>query len=86
MLSAVEVELSVFKVVPQKSIPTQICQLILYIRHSEGEVIGFVRELTYAKRLCKHILGDKVGLQIPWPLVGCVLSAVEAEFDGLCSS
>ena len=34
------------EVVWQKSIPTQICLIILYISHSEGCVDGFVGELT----------------------------------------
>jgi len=42
---------SVFEVVLQKSIPTQICQLILYISKSKGYVDGFVGQLTSAKRL-----------------------------------
>ena len=42
---------SVFQVVLQKSIPTQIRQLILYIRNSKGWVDRFVRGLTSAKRL-----------------------------------
>ena len=39
---------SVDEVVLPKSIPTQICQLILYNSNSEGYVDGFVGELTYA--------------------------------------
>ena len=40
---------SVYKVVLQKSIPTQIRQLILYISDDEGYVDEFVGELTFAK-------------------------------------
>jgi len=47
---------SVYKVVSQKSIPTQIRQLIFYISNSKEYVDGFVRELTFAKRLYKHFL------------------------------
>ena len=36
----------IFEVVSQKSIPTQICQLILYISNSRRYVDGFVGELT----------------------------------------
>ena len=43
-----------FEVVSQKSIPTQIRQLILYISNSKGWVDGFVGELTSAKRIQKH--------------------------------
>ena len=39
-----------FKVVLQKSIPTQIRQLILYITYSKGCLDGFVGESTSAKR------------------------------------
>ena len=42
---------SVLKVVLQKAIPTQICQLILYISNSKGYADEFVGELTSAKRL-----------------------------------
>ena len=45
---------SVFKVVLQKSIPTQIRQRVLYISNSKGYVDGFVEELPSAKRLYKH--------------------------------
>ena len=38
---------SVFKFVLQKSIPTQIRQLILYIRNSEEYVDDLVGELTF---------------------------------------
>ena len=41
----------VFKVILQKSIPTQIRQLILYICNSEGKVDGLVGELTSAQQL-----------------------------------
>ena len=44
---------SFFEVVWQKSIPTQIRQLILYISNE------FVWELTFTKRLLKHVLWDK---------------------------
>ena len=47
---------SVFNVVLQKSIPTQIRKLILYISMSEERVDEFMRELTSAKRLCKHLV------------------------------
>ena len=47
---------SVFEVVLQKSIPTQIRQLILHISYSKVEVVGFVGELTSAKRLEKHFV------------------------------
>ena len=50
---------SVFEVVVQKSIQTQIRQLILYISRSTEQFDGFVRELTFAKRLCEHSLWDK---------------------------
>jgi len=40
---------SVYQVVLQNSIPTQIRQLIIYIRNSKGLVDGFVGELTSAK-------------------------------------
>ena len=43
---------SVFEVVLQKSILTQIRQLILYMSNSKGQVDGFVGKLTSAKRLC----------------------------------
>ena len=44
---------SVLKVVLQKSIYTQIRQLVVYISHSRGQVEEFVGELTSAKRLHK---------------------------------
>jgi len=47
---------SVFKVVLRKPIPTQIRQLVLYISNSKEYVDGFVRELTFAKRLQKHFV------------------------------
>ena len=47
----------------QKSIPTQIRQLILYISNSEGYVDGFVGEWTCAKRLEKHCVRFKCPLQ-----------------------
>ena len=42
---------SVYQVVLQKSIPTKIRPLILYINNSKGYVDGFVGKLTSAKRL-----------------------------------
>ena len=39
---------NVFKVVLQKSIPTQIRQLFIHIINSKGYVDGFVGELTFA--------------------------------------
>jgi len=51
---------SVYKVVLQNSVPAQICQRILYISNNKGQVDGFVRELTCAKRLYKHFMCDKV--------------------------
>ena len=50
---------SVFKVVLQNSIPTQIHQLIPFIHNSEGQVDGFVGVLTSAKRLEKYFVRDK---------------------------
>ena len=44
----------VFRVVLQKSIPTQIRQLILYARNSKGRADGFGGGVTSAKRLQKH--------------------------------
>ena len=41
------------------SIHTQICQLNLYLRSSEGKVDGFVGGLTSAKWLQKHCVWDK---------------------------
>ena len=49
----------------QKSIPTQICQLVLYIGNSKGQVVGFVEELTSEKRHVNHFgthLGGRPGL------------------------
>ena len=40
---------SVHKGVLQKSIPAQICQLILHIRNNKGSADGFVRQLTFCK-------------------------------------
>ena len=40
---------SVCKVVWQKSILANICQLVLYISHDQEQVEGFVEELTFAK-------------------------------------
>ena len=45
----------------QKSIPTQICQLVLYIGDNTGSVAGFVRGLTFAERIYKHLLRDRGG-------------------------
>ena len=53
---------SVFKVVLQKSISTQIRQLILFYYLYKEQVDGFVRESTFAQRLYKHFLRDKPGL------------------------
>ena len=47
---------SVFKVVLQKSIPTQMRQLTLYTGNSGGYVDGFVGKLNSAKRLQKHLV------------------------------
>jgi hypothetical protein len=44
------------RVVLNKSIPAQIRHLILYISNNEGQVKGFVQELTFAERLYKHFL------------------------------
>ena len=40
---------SVYKVVLQKSIPAQICQLVPYTINDEGYVDGFVRKLLFLK-------------------------------------
>ena len=50
---------NVHKVVLQKSMPAQIHQLILNISRNEGSFDGFVRKLTFAKRLYEHVLRDK---------------------------
>jgi hypothetical protein len=42
----------------KKSIPAQIRQVILYISDNKGQVDGFVRKLTFAKRLHTHFLCD----------------------------
>jgi hypothetical protein len=49
---------SVYEVVLQKSVPTKIRQtnLNLYVSDDKGYVDGFVRELTFAKRLNQHFL------------------------------
>ena len=47
--------ISVYKVVLQKSIPTQIRQLVLYISNNEGQVDGYVRGLTFVKRRYKRL-------------------------------
>ena len=41
--------ISVYKVVSQKSIPTQILHVFLYISNNKGPVDGFVLELTFAQ-------------------------------------
>ena len=46
----------VFEVALQKSIPTQIRQLILDMSNGDGKVDGFVWELTPAKRFQKHFV------------------------------
>ena len=53
---------------PQKSIPVQIRQLILYIGNNKGYVAGFVRELTFAKRHYKRFMWDKTWSAPPSPL------------------
>ena len=50
---------SVSQVVLQKSILSQIRQLILHISDDEGLVDGFEWKLTFAKRLRKNCLRDK---------------------------
>ena len=40
---------SVFEVVSQKSVPTPIRQLILYISNSKGQVDGFVGKVDFCK-------------------------------------
>ena len=47
---------SVFKLALQKSIPTRIRQLILYISNSKGSVDEFERDSTSAKRPLKHFV------------------------------
>ena len=47
---------SVDKVILQKSIPAQICQLILHYYQYEEQFHGFVREMTFAERLHKHLV------------------------------
>jgi hypothetical protein len=42
---------NVFTAVFKKSIPAKIRQFILYISKYESQVDGFVRELTFAKRI-----------------------------------
>ena len=39
-----------------KTISVQICQLDIYFSQNKGQVDGFVRELTFAKRLYQHFL------------------------------
>ena len=50
---------SVYNVVLRKSIPAQIRQLILCMRNNQGQDDGFVRELTFAKRLYEHSTWNK---------------------------
>ena len=50
---------SVYEVVLEKSIPTQIRQLVLYIRNDKGYVDGFVWELPFAKRLLESTFCEK---------------------------
>jgi len=47
---------SVYQVVLSMSIPAHIRQLILHISDDEGKDDGFVRELTFAKPLYKHVV------------------------------
>ena len=47
---------SAFKVIVQKSIPTQIRRLILHISKDKGYVDGFLGELIFAKRYKKHFM------------------------------
>ena len=56
---------SVCKVSLQKSIPAQICQLILYVIDDTRQVDGFVRELTFAKRLYDEELVREAELAAP---------------------
>ena len=51
---------SVYKVILQDLIPAQIRQLILYISNSKRQVNEFWWELTFAKRLCKHFVWNKL--------------------------
>ena len=60
--------LNVFKVVLQKSTPPQICQLILHIGDSKGQVDEFVCELALAKRLSTHFVSNTHGSH-PFKLV-----------------
>jgi len=46
----------VFKVILQKSIPSQFRQIIFYISNSKGYVKKIVRKLTFSKRL--YIVGE----------------------------
>ena len=59
-------QIIVLKVVVQKSIPTQTCQLILSISKSKGYVDGCVGELTTAKRISKHCVSDRGGWLRGW--------------------
>ena len=47
---------SVYNVVLQQSIPAQIRQRILCISKNKGYADGFVRKLTFEKRLYEHFL------------------------------
>ena len=47
---------SVYKLVFQKSIHTQIRQLILHVSNKNGQFDGFVQELTFAQRIHQHFL------------------------------
>jgi len=47
---------SVYQVVSQSSIPTQIRRLILYISNDKGYVNESVRELTFPKPIYEHCL------------------------------
>ena len=49
---------SVHKVLLQESISARICQLIRYVSDNEEYADGFVRELTFAKRLFKNFMRD----------------------------
>ena len=51
-------------VVLRKSIPTQIRRLILQSSNGKGQIDGFVRKSTSARRLWKHFVLDKVGTRL----------------------
>ena len=58
---------SVFQIVLQKWISTQICQLILYVSDSAGKADGFVGELSFAQRPHEHFLwNEKKKLPAGW--------------------